>query len=150
MILAIITKLNIWRIASILAFVLFIAMRLIIRASKLVSNRYYRDFHADEMIKETDTANSHNKLYFTTGETKTYIPKYILAKTAYDKYIIANYAKKFTEIKFFIIEYNARKKVVGVLEVDERYTHEASRIICVDKKTAYVNIVVEEGKNYNG
>jgi len=147
MLLSILTKLTIWRLASVVAFLVFIIIRLIIKASKMIDNKYYQDFHDDELIKETDTANSHNKLYFTAGETKGYIPKYILAKTDYDKYVICNYAKKYKIVKFYIVEYNARKKVIGVLEVEENYTKEASRIIAIDRSAKYVNIVVKEVDN---
>jgi len=140
----VITKLALWRISSIIAFLGYLIIKVILDSSKLISNRYYQDFHDDELIKETDTVNSRNKLYFSSGEAKNYIPKYIIAKTAYDKYVICNYLKNYKDIKFFVVEYNFKKKVIAVLDVHETYTSDASRIIPIHKKTKYVNIVIKE------
>jgi hypothetical protein len=114
----------IWRILSIVAIILFIGGIVLLSTMKLLKNRYYYPFHQDELIKNTKSVNSDNYIYFTTGATKNYIPKYVVCKTLYDKFLICNFAQKYVKINYFVVQYNRRRKVISVLNCVEQNTTE--------------------------
>ena len=132
----------IWRILSIIAIILFIGGIVLLSTLKLLRNRYYYPFHEDELIKNTKSVNSDNYIYFTTGATKNYIPKYVVCKTLYDKFLICNFAQKFVKINYFVVQYNRRRKVISVLNCVEQNTVESSKIVSLHRRCRYVNVVV--------
>ena len=73
------SNIQLWRLASIIAIVLYVVVKVILIVSKLLRNRYYQNFHEDELVKETETVNSKNNLYFTSGEAHNFISKYIIS-----------------------------------------------------------------------
>ena len=119
----------VWRILCLASMALFVAGLFALLFTRLLKNRYYRDFCPDELMRETETANSKNSIYFTSGETKKYIKKYALCKTAYDKYLVCNFAKSFRSIRYFVVEYTKRKRVLAVQQATEYSTGDASKII---------------------
>lgn len=134
--------LYLWRILCLAsAAVVFLGV-IILLCSRLLKNKYYFSYHEDELIKTEKTSNSKNSLYFTSGETKKFIKKYVICKSAYDRYLICNYAKEFNEIIFYVIQYTARKKVAVVLRVEQCCTEKSSKIIALHKNCAYVNVII--------
>ena len=131
-----------WEICLYAAIGLYIISSLVLMIGRFVKNRYYHEFHNDELIKTTKTANSLNKLYFTHGTTAQFIHKYVLCKTVNDKYVICNYAKSYRKIGYFVVCYNQRRKVIQVLRVEETFTTQASSVISVDRRAKYVNMVI--------
>ena len=132
----------IWRILFIVSIVLLIATIVLSCVLKLLKNKYYHQFHNNELIKTTKTANSTNSLYFTNGETRHYIRKYVVCKTAYDKYVICNFNKKYEKIVYFVVQYTKGKKVISVMRIEETNTQESSRVITLKNKCRYVNVVI--------
>ena len=135
-------SLFIWRILGLASAALFVVGVLILLCTRLLKNKYYREFHEDELLKEVKTSNSKNAIYLTSGDTAKFVKKYVICKTAYEKYLICNFTRKFKEISFFVVQYNGRKKVKRVLKVTQRGTTEASRVIALCKGCRYVNIVI--------
>ncbi|MDE6397927.1 MAG: hypothetical protein K2L51_01250 [Clostridiales bacterium] len=130
-----------WRILCYVSAGLFVAVTAVMFALHLLKNRYYRDFHEDELIKRERTDNSRNALYFTHGETRKYIKKYVLCQTVYDKFLVCNFAAKIDTITYFVLQYNRRKRPVAALRIEENVSGEESKVIALDRRCAYVNVV---------
>lgn len=130
-----------WRVLCYVSAGMFIAVSAVLLALHLLQNRYYHDFHEDELIKRERTDNSHNAVYFTHGETRKYIKKYVLCKTAYDTFLVCNFAAKIDTITYFVLQYNRRKRPVAALRVEEKVTGGESKVIALDRRCAYVNVV---------
>ena len=117
----------IWRIATIVSAVFFVAGVLLLLLLRPLRNKYYFAYEENELLKTEKTANSVNSIYFTSGETHKYIKKYVLCKTAYDKYLVCNYAKKFGRISYFVVQYDSRGRAVCALRGGEKHTPPKSR-----------------------
>lgn len=145
-------SLLIWRILCIVSAVLFLAGVIVLFVTNLTKNKYYHNYHEDELLKKERSTNSVNSIYLTSGETKRYIKKYVVCKSTYEKYVVCNFAASFRYIKFFVVQFSRRKKVISVLEVVQReVTEEASKIIALKKSCAYVNVMIcaADGKFIN-
>lgn len=132
-----------WRVLCIIAIVIFITSVIIIVTKGLLRNNYYHDFKEDELLKETRSVNSKNKIFFTSGHTRKYIKRYALCHSAYDKYLICDFNQKYRYISFYVICYNSRKKIKDVLFITESNTNLTSKIISLSTKTKHINIVVK-------
>lgn len=132
----------IWRILSAVSAGLFVAGVIVLLATRLLKNKFYHDFHEDELLRTVRTSNSKNSIYLTTGETAKFVKKYVICKAVYEKFLICNFTKKFEEISFFVVQYTRRKRAKQVLKVTQRATDDASRVIALSKKCKYVNIII--------
>ncbi len=133
-----------WRILSIVSAVLLVAGMVALACLRILKNKYYHAFEEDELFKREKQTNSRNAIYFTSGETKNYIRKYVLCKTAYDSYLVCNYVKKFQDITYFVVEYSAKKKVISAHKVTESDTSDTSKVIALSRRCAYVNVFIGE------
>lgn len=138
---------NTWRITCIVVAILFIIVLAILFFSGILRNRYYRAFKSDELIKQTKTTNSVNKLYFTSGETQTYIRRYVVCKTLYDKYLVCNFVRQFKQISYFVAQYSKSRRVIHVARVFEADTGTSSRVISLNKRCEYVNVIISTADN---
>lgn len=132
----------IWRILSAASLGVCIVGIILLIALRLLKNRYYHEYTDDELFKKEKAANSKNSIYFTSGETRNFIKKYVICKTLYDKYLVCNYVKSFQQISYFVVQYSVFKRAIGVIEVTHRNTGDASRVIALKRGCAYVNVVV--------
>lgn len=130
-----------------MAAVLFVIVLVILFCSGILRNRYYRPFKSDELIKQTKTTNSLNKLYFTSGETQTYIRRYVVCKTLYDKYLVCNFVRQFKQISYFVVQYSKLRRVIHVARVFEANTGTSSRVISLNKRCEYVNVIISTADN---
>lgn len=135
-------SLLIWRIICIVSAALFVAAVITLFVTRLLKNKYYHNFVKDELLKTEKKTNSVNSIYLTSGETKKFIKKYVVCKTAYDKYLVCNFAKSFRQIRFYVIQYTGGKRVVSVLKISDGNTGTTSKVIALSKRCDYVNIVV--------
>jgi len=135
---------KLWELLTLAAVVMLITTMVILLVSKFVKNRYYHEFHLDELIKTTKTSNSKNSLYFTSGETFRYIKKYVVSESEFDKFVIANYTDLYSKISFYVLCYKNKKRPFRVLEYTEYATLvNGSKLIVIPKNTKYVNIVIK-------
>lgn len=132
----------IWRIAFLVSAVLFIAGLILMLCLNVTKNKYYHQFEDDELIKNTKSANSKNSIYFTSGETRKYIKKYVMCRAPYDKYLVCNFAERFKKIVFFVVQYSKHGRVISVLKASERDTGDTSKIIALNRRCDRVNIVI--------
>ena len=132
----------VWRILCAASILVCIISLILIWALRLLKNRYYHDYTQDELLKQVKTANSKNSIYFTSGETKNFIKKYVICKTLYDKYLVCNYTKNFQDISYFVVQYSAMKRVIGVINVTHRDTGDSSKVIALKRRCAFVNVVI--------
>lgn len=132
----------IWRILTYISAGLFVAAIVLLFVFRPLKNRYYRSYEENEKIKDVRTDNSVNAIYFTKGETTKYIKKYVLCKTLYDTYLVCNFTRSFRRITFFVMQYNKRKRIQSVLRVDETNTGDTSKVIALNRRCAYVNVVI--------
>lgn len=144
-----------WRILCLVSAVLFIAGVIVLFATNLTKNKYYHNYHDDELLKKEKSTNSVNRIYLTSGSTKKYIKKYVVCKSAYEKYLVCNFTELFSSITFFVVQFSRRKRVLSVLEITQKdLTDTASKIIALKRTCARVNVVVgtvnglEINKNY--
>lgn len=132
-----------WRILCLITAVIFVAGVIVLLAANLTKNRYYRNYHEDELLKKERSVNSINSIYLTSGETRKYIKKYVVCKSAYEKYLVCNFAARYKKIRFYVVQFSKRKKVISVLEITQtEVTESSSRIIALKRKCARVNVVI--------
>jgi len=131
-----------WSLLFLISVGTFVVLFILIKLTRIMKNRYYHSFHQDELIKETKTVNSKNALYFTYGETFKFIKKYVICKTASDKYLVCNYTRKFKRISYYVIQYGITKKIKSILKITEVDTNDTSKIITLKPGCKYVNVVV--------
>lgn len=132
----------IWRILGAVSLVVCILCIVLVLALRLLKNGYYHEYTEDELLKTKKAANSKNSIYFTSGETKNFIKKYVICKTLYDKYLVCNYARSFENISYFVVQYSRFKRVIGVIDVTHRDTGDSSKVIALKRACAYVNVVI--------
>lgn len=142
---------TLWNTLCIVSAVVFVLAILILIVFNFRKNVYYKPYEADELYKTTIDAGVKNYIYSTHAETKEYIKRYVIRKSAYDNSIICNFNKNYEQITYFVIQYSRRNKVLSVTEVTERKTNNSSKIITISKRCKNVNIVVKsvEGLELN-
>ena len=134
-----------WRILCIVSAVIFIAGVIVLVCTNLTKNKYYHNYSDDELIKKERSTNSVNSIYFTSGETRRFIKKYVVCKSAYEKYLVCNFTEKFKHIRFYVVQFSRRKRVISVLEITQKnLTGLSSRIIALKKRCKHVNVVIGE------
>lgn len=133
---------QVWRIAAAAAAGVFVLLFVLLLALRLLRNKYYHNYHEDELIKTERKDNSRNSIYFTHGESNKYIKKYVICKTVYDKFLVCNFTGKCRYIVYFVVQYNRRRKPISVLRIEETVKGDASKVISLSKKCAFVNVEV--------
>ena len=133
---------TLWRVLCVVSAVLFVAGLFILFFAKFLKNKYYHMYTADELIKNSKITNGKNLVYFTSGEARNYISKYAICKTEFDRYLVCKFVKKFSEIRYFVLEYTSHGHVIAVQQIDEYDTGMNSKIITLHKRCTYVNIVI--------
>ena len=134
-----------WRILCLISAVLFIAGVIVLAITNLTKNKYYHNYHEDELLKKERSVNSVNSIYLTSGETRRFIKKYVVCKSAYEKYLVCNFTEKFRHIRYYVVQFSRRKRVISVLEITQKdLTDVSSRIIALKKRCAHVNVVIAE------
>ncbi len=132
----------VWRLLSAISAALFVALTVLSLCLRLLKNVYYQGFQNDEFVKDVQTGSSKNSIYFTSGETRKYIKKYVVCKTLYDKYLVCNFTENFNSISYFVVQYSRGKKVLGVLRVNEYATGDSSKVIALNRGCAHVNVII--------
>ena len=134
-----------WRVLCLISAVIFIAGVIALVCTNLTKNKYYHNYHEDELIKKERSVNSINSIYLTSGETRRFIKKYVVCKSAYEKYLVCNFTETFRHIRFYVVQFSRRKRVISVLEVTQKdLTDVSSRIIALKRSCAHVNVVIGE------
>ncbi len=134
----------IWRILACVSAVFFVILTALLLSLRLLRNGYYHAFEDDELIKQAHSDNSENAIYFTSGPTRKYIKKYVLCSTAFDRYMVCNFARSFANITYFVVQYNKRKRVKKVLRISESNTGDESKVIALHRACARVDVIVAE------
>lgn len=138
---------TLWNTLCIISAIMLVGCIVILIVFNFRKNVYYKPYEADELYKKTIDQGIKNYIYSTHAETKEYIKRYVIRRSAYDNSVICNFNKNYSEITYFIIQYKRRNKVLSVTEVTERNTNNSSKIIAISKKCKNVNIIV---KNVEG
>ena len=133
---------TLWRVLCVASMALFVVGLLILLFARLLKNKYYHVYKADELLKKSKLSNGKKSVYFTSGETKNYISKYAVCKTEFDRYLVCKFNKKFSEIRYFVLEYTSHGRVIAVQQIDEYDTGLNSKIITLHKRCAKVNVVI--------
>lgn len=142
---------TLWNTLCLISAIAFIGCIVILLVFNFRKNVYYKPYEADELYKKTIDQGVKNYIYSTHAETKEYIKRYVIRKSAYDNSVICNFNKNYSQITYFVIQYKRNNKVLSVTEVSERNTNNSSKIIAISKKCKNVNIVVKsvEGLELN-
>lgn len=135
-------SLFVWEIIFLVMASLGVLSFIILKVCRFTKNRYYHNFEENELIDSKKKVNSKNDVYFTDNLTSRYIDKYVICKTSTDLFLVCNFCKNYKKIKFFVIQYNKKKKVIGIKRITELSTKLTSRVVALNKHTKYVNIVV--------
>ena len=135
-------SITLWRLLCVVSAGLFVVGLIILLFARLLKNKYYHVYTADELVNKSKMTNGKNSVYFTSGETKKYISKYAVCKTEFDRYLVCKFVKKFTDIRYFVIEYSSHGRVIAVQQIDEYNTELNSKIITLHKRCAKVNVVI--------
>lgn len=135
-------SITLWRVLFVVSVAVCIVGVLVLLFARLLKNKYYHVYTADEMVKKSKLTNGKNSVFFTSGETKNYIDKYAICKTEFDKYLVCKFVRKFTSVRYFVLEYTAHGRVIAVQQIDEFDTALNSKIITLHKRCAKVNVVI--------
>lgn len=135
-------SITLWRVLFVVSVAICVIGILVLLFARLLKNKYYHVYTADEMVKKGKLTNGKNTVYFTSGETKNYIDKYAICKTEFDKYLVCKFVRKFSSIRYFVLEYTAHGRVIAVQQIDELETALNSKIITLHKRCAKVNVVI--------
>lgn len=133
---------TLWRLLCVASAVLFAAGVAVLLIAGLLKNKYYHVYAADELINKNKLTNGKNSVYFVSGETKNYISKYALCRTEFDRYLVCKFVKKFSYLRYFVLEYSARGHVIGAQQIEEYDTGLNSKIITLHRRCARVNVVI--------
>ena len=111
---------------------------------RFLKNVYFHVYQPDELFKteNNELRNAKNYIYSTSDYTRKYIKKYALCKNGRDRYIVCNFTEPFHSITYYVIGYTSRRRVTEVLEIHDVNTTLSSKVICLNKNTKLVNIVV--------
>ena len=135
---------ELWKNLFTVSSVLFVISLALIVVFKFLKNVYFHEYHEDELFKKesNDLRRMKNYIYSPASHTRQYIKKYALCKSGRDRYIVCNFVEPYHFITYYVIGYTKRKRVTEVLEIHEVNTTLSSKVICLNKRTRYVNIVV--------
>lgn len=131
-------------IIDVVFFIVFIACTLLLIMKKYLRSEYEYIFYTDEVLKVEEANGLTNFLFEGPIETQQYINEYILCKKKRKKYFICDYGKEVKSIQYFILAYNANRKLINVIRVTERRPKEFSKLIKLPKKTRAVNFVIHK------
>ena len=140
-------SITLWRVLCVVSAALFLAGLLVLLFTRLLKNKYYHVYTEDELVNKNKMTNGKNSIYFTSGETKNYISKYAICKTEFDRYLVCKFVKKFTDIRYFVVEYSSHGRVIAVQQIDEYNTELNSKIITLHKHCAKVNVVIGKAED---
>lgn len=130
-------------ILMIVSLVSFVVITFILIFSKILKRETIVPFHDDELIKTNINENENSQLFYTFGETRKYVVKYILNTSEENKFVICNYKEVYKKIGFFIECFDKNKKLIkSYYYRDLNPIKNSSRIIPIDKRTCYTNIVI--------
>ena len=99
-------------ILMIVSLVSFVVITLILIFSKILKRETIVPFHDDELIKTNINENENSQLFYTFGETRKYVVKYILNTSEENKFVICNYKEVYKKIGFFIECFDKNKKLI--------------------------------------
>ena len=116
-------------IIDVVFFIVFIACTLLLIMKKYLRSEYEYIFYTDEVLKVEEANGLTNYLFEGPIETQQYINEYILCKKKRKKYFICDYGKEVKSIQYFILAYNANRKLINVIRVTERRPKEFSKLI---------------------
>ena len=133
-----------WRLVGMIGAGVFVLSALIMLIAGFIRNKFYKEFHRDELVKRSKGVNSKNFLYFTGNETAKYINKYVIMKTMTDKYLVCHYNKPYKKITYTVIQYSGIRRAISVLKCVELSTSDSSKIIALKRRCKYVNIIINK------
>lgn len=131
-------------IIDVVLFIVFIACTLLLLFKKYLRNEYEYVFYTDEVKKVEEVNGITSYLFEGPAETQQYINEYILCKRKRKKYFICEYGKEVKSIQYYILAYNANRKLVNIIQVKERRPNKFSKMIKLPKKTRAVNFVIHK------
>ena len=133
-----------WDLIFYVSTIVFFISLFFVVVVRFAKNVYFHVFQEDELFKKekNELRAAKNYIYATSDNTRKYIKKYAICKSGRDKYVVCNYTEQFHFITFYVIGYTRRKRVVEVLEIHDFDTALSSKVICLNKRTKMVNIVV--------
>lgn len=132
-----------WNISFYITAILAVLLAIFLVFRGYGKNRYYHSKADDSLIHTKNEGGAKNYVYAIRNDTKTYIEKYIIRKSVYEKSLIVNYNKAYNSISYYVKVYN-RKKVIQLIEVNDYDTSLISKIIMLSKDAKTVNIIIKE------
>lgn len=132
-----------WIIFFYLSLVSFVTFLLLLIFLKLRKNEYLHTYVEDDVFKTYSESGVKNTIYGVNGSVKNFIKRYALRKSNYDTSFIANYQGRYEQISYFVVCYDKKLNVCGVVQVSERNNNETGKIIGLPRKTNVVNVVIK-------
>lgn len=133
---------TVWRVLCIVSAAMFVLGLLLLLFCRILKNKYYHVYTADELMNKSKLTNGKNSVYFTSGETKEYISKYAVCSTEFDRYLVCKFVRKYSFVRYFVLEYTSHGRVIKVQQIDEFDTALNSKIITLSRRCAHVNVVI--------
>ena len=131
-------------IIDVVLFIVFIGCTLLLLFKKYLRSEYEYIFYTDEVLKVEEVNGLTNYLFEGPAETQQYINEYILCKRKRKKFFMCEYGKDVKSIQYYILAYNANRKLINLIQVKERRPNQFSKMIKLPKKTRAVNFVIHK------
>ena len=101
-------------IIDVVLFIVFIGCTLLLLFRKYLRSEYESIFYTDEVLKVEEVNGITSYLFEGPAETQQYINEYILCKRKRKKYFICEYGKEVKSIQYYILAYNANRKLINL------------------------------------
>lgn len=132
-----------WRISVLIALIVFVAAIVVLIVFRFRKNVFFKSYVADDNFKNDRVGGTKNRYFLVLSDTKKYIKRYVIRKSAYENSFICNFNQPYKTITYYIVCYGFNNKPFDVIEVRENNTNNSSKIIALSRACKNVNIVIK-------
>ena len=98
-----------WRISVFIALGVFAAAIAMLIIFKFRRNLFFKAYVADENFKFDKVGGTKNRYFLVLSDTKKYIKRYVIRKSAYENSFICNFNQPYRSITYYIVCHNSTK-----------------------------------------
>ena len=135
----------IWRILLVVFGLLFLLMMFFIIRKKYLKTEYNFAYVRDKVVSMNKISKSTADFVFVpNNDSHTFISEYIVSKKRKKKSFICEYCQKMEFIKYYVIAFGPRTKILQIIDIKDKKPKKYSKLIKLPRKTRAVNIVVNK------
>ena len=133
-----------WRLATIIIFVVFVFIILLLSLAKPLKNKYFYACREDKLEKTEKRKGARYNVYSVLGRSASFIDKYVIKTIGKKKTLICDYVNKYDFISYYILLFNKNNDLMKIMEVKEYNVSLCSKSIKLPKKCVNINVVVNK------